>query len=66
MNEGGIAEAEKAIMKATGSKEILKEDGRVILVLDGLDLLLAATECEVLRILDMIGELREVGILFES
>ena len=60
LNAGGIADVEKAIMKAIGSKETRNDGGNVILVLDGLDFLLAATECEVLRVLDMIGELREV------
>ena len=62
LNPGGIADVEKAIMRAIGSKETLNDGGPVILVLDGLDFLLAATECEVLGVLDMIGELREVGI----
>ena len=63
MNADGIAEVEKAIMTAVGSEETLEEEGNVILVLDGLDFLLAATECEVLGMLDMIGEIREVRIL---
>ena len=63
MDVGGIAEVEKAVMKAIGSKETRKEEGNVILVLDGLDFLLAATECEVLGVLDMLGEFREVRLL---
>ena len=66
LNAGGIADVEKAIMKAIGSKETLNDGGNVILVLDGLDFLLAATECEVLGVLDMIGELREVYVLSVS
>lgn len=65
LNAGGIADVEKEIMKAIGSKETLNNGGNVILVLDGLDFLLAATECEVLGVLDMIGELREVYVLSE-
>ena len=63
MDVGGIAEVKEAVMKAIGSRETLKEEGNVILVLDGLDFLLAATECEVLGVLDMLGELREVRFL---
>lgn len=65
LNAGGIADVEKEVMKAVGSKETLNNGGNVILVLDGLDFLLAATECEVLGVLDMIGELREVYVLSE-
>ncbi|CAD6569754.1 MAG: hypothetical protein ASARMPREDX12_002908 [Alectoria sarmentosa] len=61
LGAGGIVEVEKAIASAIGScKETLDDGGNVILVLDGLDFLLAAMGCEVLEILDMIGELREV------
>ena len=63
LGSGGIADVEKAIIKAIGSKETRNDGGNVILVLDGLDFLLAATGCEVLYVLDMIGELREVRIL---
>ena len=63
MDVGGLAEVEKAVMEAIGSKETRKEEGNVLLVLDGLDFLLAATECEVLGVLDMLGELREVRLL---
>ena len=66
LNAGGIADVEKAIMKAIGSKESLNDRRSAILVLDGLDFLLAATECEVLEVLDMIGELREVHISSSS
>lgn len=55
---------EKAIIEAMKSKETLSDEGKVILVLDGLDFLLAATGYEVLGVLDMVGELREVGLLF--
>lgn len=36
-------------------------DTKVLLILDGIDLLLAATETGVNDVLDTIGELREVG-----
>ena len=60
LNGGGVAGVEKAIMKAVGSKEALNDHRNIILVLDGLDFLLAATGCEVQELLDMIGDLREV------
>lgn len=63
MEVGGIAEVERAVIQAIGSRETRKEEGNVILVLDGLDFLLAATECGVLGVLDMLGELREVRLL---
>lgn len=56
-----IAGVEKAIAAAIRScKESLNGGGNVMLVLDGVDFFLAATGCEVLEILDMIGELRDV------
>ena len=63
LGAGGIAEMEKAIMNAIKSKEIMDGEGQVLLMLDGLDFLLAATDFEVLGVLDMIGELREVRFL---
>ncbi|KAF6237019.1 hypothetical protein HO173_004898 [Letharia columbiana] len=59
MGAGGLADVKKAIMKAIGSKKTPTGGGNVILMLDGLDFLLAATGWEVLGMLDMIGELRE-------
>lgn len=56
---GGIVDVETTILKAIESaKEAVK--GRVLLVLDGLDFLLAATGCGVLEELALLGELREV------
>lgn len=66
LDAGGIADVEKAIMKAIERVESLKDRSSVILVLDGLEFLLAATECEVLGMLEMIGELREVHISSNS
>ena len=63
LGAGGIAEMEKAIMNAINSKETMDGEGQVLLMLDGLDFLLAATDFEVLGVLDMIGELREVRFL---
>ena len=59
-------DVEKTILEAIGSKEGMDGGGNVVLVLDGLDFLLAATGCEVLGVLDMVGELREVGMFFSS
>ena len=57
-NDGGIRQVEKEIMDAMRK---LKNDGsKVIVVLDGIDLLLAATETSVGEILDCVGEIREV------
>lgn len=65
LGAGGIPNVEKTIASAIGScNEALGDGGNVILVLDGLDFLLAATGCEVLQLLDMIGELREVRLPF--
>ncbi len=66
LNGGGIADVEKVIMKAIGSTDTMNEGRSVTLVLDGLDFLLAATGCEVLGLLDMIGELSEVRLLSKS
>lgn len=60
LGAGGIPDVEKTIASAIGTcKEISGDGGNVILVLDGLDFLLAATGCEVLELLDMIGEFGE-------
>lgn len=61
LGAGGLVETEKEIMNAVGSvKEAMDGEGRAMLVLDGLDFLIAATACPVLDIIDMVGELREV------
>ena len=58
LNDGGIEQVEKEIMDATTK---FKGDGfKVIVILDGIDLLLAATETTVGEMLDCVGELREV------
>ena len=59
--DGGIQQVEKEIIDATSK---LKEDGsKVIVILDGIDLLLAASETSVGDILDCLGELREVPLI---
>ena len=62
-----LGEVEKEILRAM---ETLKRQGetqaRVLLVLDGLDLLLAATEAEALAVGDLVAELREVSRLYSS
>ena len=62
LGAGGIADVEQAIMKVIESKESLHDGRNIVLVLDGLDFLLAASGCDVLGLLDMIGELREVRL----
>ena len=59
MGEGGIAAAEKEILAAI--VKVQEEGCRVLLVLDGLDFLLAATSVEAMEVLDVVCELREVG-----
>ena len=58
---GKLADVEAEILKMIdGAKGSMKGDGRIQLVLDGLDLVLAALESPVMEVLEMIGELREV------
>ncbi|KAL8953988.1 MAG: hypothetical protein Q9222_000198 [Ikaeria aurantiellina] len=54
-----IEDLEKAVLEAI--KEFKGANSRLLLVLDGVDFLLAATENKLDGILDMIWELREVG-----
>lgn len=57
----GIAHVEAEIIKIVAATNEATEDGaRVLLVLDGLDFLLAATGCAALQILEVVGALREV------
>ena len=62
-----LGEVEKEILRAI---ETLKRQGetqaRVLLVLDGPDLLLAATEAEALAVGDLVAELRDVSGLYFS
>ena len=63
LKDSRLEEVEKGILSAV---ERLKGKGerdgkaRVLLVLDGLDLLLATMEAEALAVGDLVGELREV------
>ncbi|KAL8737532.1 MAG: hypothetical protein Q9181_001584 [Wetmoreana brouardii] len=58
LHSAGIDEAEKTLLK---SIEVAKAAGsRILLVLDGIDVLLAAAEATINKILDLIWELREV------
>ena len=61
LNDRGIQQVEKEIMDAT--KKLKEDDSKVVVILDGIDLLLAATQTSVGEILDCIGELREVTSL---
>lgn len=54
---------ETEILKAIATaKEATKENGeaRVLLILDGLDFLLAATGCVTLEIMELVGAVRDV------
>lgn len=57
MNNGGIEEVEQEIIAAV--TKLKPEGSKVTVILDGIDLLLAATDTSVGEILDCIGELRE-------
>lgn len=58
LGPSGLAVVEAKILEAVAGA---KSAGRgVVLVLDGLDFLMAATGCGVLGVTDMVGELREV------
>lgn len=58
ITEGGIAEVEKEVLAAIGAAP--ESVCRTLLVMDGLDFLLAATGIGAMEMLDMICELREV------
>lgn len=61
MSTGGLAEVEKEILILVRSaKEPSGEETKVLLVLDGLDFLVAATAYPVPAVIDMVGEFREV------
>ncbi|MCJ1452267.1 hypothetical protein MMC28_002609 [Mycoblastus sanguinarius] len=56
----GLADVEKEVLQAVESANAVSRGRRrVLLVLDGLDFLLAATECEVQEMTDMVGEFRD-------
>ena len=59
---GGIADVEREVVRAVMSAKEGAEmgNGEVLLVLDGLDFVLAATGCAALDVMEMVGEVREV------
>ena len=61
-----LAKVEETIMQAIhdAAKGTQREE-RVLLVLDGLDLMLASTSCPISKALEMIGDFREVYHRFE-
>ena len=61
LRDARLEVTETEILKAIRSLRSGKDRGRVLLVVDGLDFLLAATNASAAAIDDMIGELREVG-----
>lgn len=58
LRKNGINEVEEVLLKKI--KEVETSNNRVLLVLDGIDFLLAATEARLDEILSVIWELREV------
>ncbi len=59
-----VDKTEETIFKAINDTTAAgKGEGEILLVLDGLDFLLAASGCPAVQILEMIGELREVCAL---
>ncbi|KAL8796825.1 MAG: hypothetical protein Q9195_000908 [Heterodermia aff. obscurata] len=57
LHEGGIEQVEGKILDAT--RKLKNEGSKVLVILDGIDLLLAATKTSVGEIVDCVGELRE-------
>lgn len=58
----GIPLAEQKVQEALAkAREVTEAEGRILLILDGLDFLGAATGCEVIELLHMLGELQSVG-----
>lgn len=57
----GLADVERTVLEAIKpSNEATGGGGKTLLILDGLDFLLAATSCSANAILEMLGEFREV------
>ena len=64
LGPAGLAGVESEISNTiTAVKEGMETGGQVLLVLDGIDFLLAATARPALEILDLVGSLREVCLL---
>ena len=57
ISNGGIGEVEQKVL--TSVEELNEDSSKIIVILDGIDLLLAATNTSVGEILDSLGELRE-------
>ena len=57
---GGLVALEKEILKAVDAAKGGAGAGRVVLVLDGLDFLIAAMGVTALEMGDVVGEVREV------
>ena len=57
MSNGGIEKVEQEILAAI--QKLKHEGAHVTVILDGIDLLLAATDTSAVEILDCVGELRE-------
>ena len=61
LESDGLSKLEERILEVVNdAQEAGKGSGRILLVLDGLDFLLAATSCFVPSIMDTIGGLQEV------
>ena len=61
LGPNSLSKVEEAVVKAINdATEATNGDVRILLVLDGLDFLLAATDSSVLEVLEMIGEFRNV------
>ena len=61
LRSGRLADVEESILEAIkASKDVEKAEDKVLLVLDGLDFLLAATALPMQNIIDMVSDLREV------
>lgn len=61
LRDSSLGGVETGILRAIERVKGREGKARVLLVLDGLDLLLAATEAGAEAVADLVGELREVG-----
>lgn len=57
--KGGAREIEKEIIEAVGRQKAGR-DAKVLVVLDGVDYILAGEGLEAEEVMDMVGEIREV------
>ena len=66
LTDSSIESLEKSIFTAINSlKEENQNSKRIVLVLDGLDLLLASTATDAEMMMDLLAELREVRLFFK-